>query len=442
MDGGGLKRNMLFDIGEKKQKNKQYIYIIQALLEPAKCKIGKTNNLERRLRDYNNMTGVSKDNPYFYLFTCEVKNMREVENAIKAEFIIQREESSKEIYFYNSALFNGYVAFIKSHSQFTKEICTKPEDKKRVIKIVKKTTPSLKERGLSQQNVMQKAQRKDNDEFYTRLEDVEKELSMYPKSIWRNKTVFCNCDDAVDNNAKNTSAFALYFLEHFKELELKKLICTHYSGMVDLFNQGVRGYVFTKTGYKEFKEFPDGYMGSFDDDLSLKILKEDADIVCTNPPFSRMRDYWKITIESKKRFLIISNIANPITNAFIPYFYEGKVKPGYNRIDYFLNPKRELVDASGHWFTNFPIRNRPKYKHLKIVPLKEIPEKYKKFDDSKMLIVDHCYIPSDYKKPFIVSARPILNGLLEKGYSIVQDRGYIPYVSGKECFRRVMVKRD
>ena len=50
------------------------------------------------------------------------------------------------------------------------------------------------------------------------------------------------------------------------------------------------------------------------------------------------------------------------------------------------------------------------------MPLKEIPEKYKKYDDSKRLVVDNCFIPNDYKKPFAVSARPILNGLLEKGY--------------------------
>ena len=48
-------------------KGKQYIYIVQASLEPAKCKIGKTNDLERRLKEYNNMTGKSKDNVYQYL---------------------------------------------------------------------------------------------------------------------------------------------------------------------------------------------------------------------------------------------------------------------------------------------------------------------------------------------------------------------------------------
>jgi hypothetical protein len=77
---------------------------------------------------------------------------------------------------------------------------------------------------------MQKAKRVDNDEFYTRYEDVEKELSMYDKKIWKNKTVFCNCDDAVDDDKDtdvdtstdvSTYAFALYFMRNFKELSLK-----------------------------------------------------------------------------------------------------------------------------------------------------------------------------------------------------------------------------
>lgn len=421
---------------------KQYVYIVQASLEPSKCKIGKTNDIERRLKEYNNMTGKSKENIYQYLFVCETKDMAQLENDIKKKFATLREEKSREIYFYNFSLFNDYIKFIKSHKMFVKEIFIKPDEKKHIVKIIKKTTPSLQERGLSRKDVMQKAQNIDNDEFYTRYEDVEKELSMYDKRIWKNKVIFCNCDDAVDTDNRNTSAFALYFLQNFKELGLKKLICTHYGGVVDLFNQGGVGYIFTKDGFREFKEYPKGYTGSFDAELSLKILDEEADIVCTNPPFSRAIDYWNITIKSGKKFIIISNIANPITKAFIPYFKNNQVWAGYNRVDKYLNLKRELVEASGHWYTNIPINNRPKYKQLKIIPLKEIPDKYKRYDDNKMLIVDNCYIPNDYQQPFAVSARPILNGILEKGYKIIgHNESYIPNINGKECFRRVLVQK-
>jgi predicted GIY-YIG superfamily endonuclease len=424
---------------------KQYIYIVQASLEPSKCKIGKTNDLERRLKEYNNMTGKSKENVYGYLFACEVRDMAQVENTIKEKFPNLREEKSREIYFYNSGLFKDYVEFIKIHKMFIKEIFIKKDAQKQIVKIVKKTKPSLEERGLSKKDVLQKAQKAKNDEFYTRYEDIEKELSMYDKSIWKDKVVFCNCDDAVDDDNRRTSAFSLYFLRNFKELELKKLICTHYSGGVDLFNQGSKGYVFTReftrNGFKEFKEYPKGYTGSFDDPLSLKILKEEADIVCTNPPFSRARDYWKIIIESRKKFLIISNFTNVKNQPYISYFREGKVWPGYNRVDWFLTSKKELTMASGHWYTNFPIKNRLKYKNMKIMPLKEIPEKYKKFDDSKILVVDNNYIPEDYKKPFAVSAYPILSGILEKGYKLIEDKEYVPYINGKRCFGRVLVQK-
>ena len=62
---------------------KQYIYIVQALLEPLACKIGITENLKERLKQYNSTTGKSKRNIHQYLFTCEVKNMRQVESDIK-----------------------------------------------------------------------------------------------------------------------------------------------------------------------------------------------------------------------------------------------------------------------------------------------------------------------------------------------------------------------
>ncbi|MDI9358904.1 MAG: adenine-specific methyltransferase EcoRI family protein [Phycisphaerales bacterium] len=422
---------------------KEFIYIVQASLETAKCKIGKTNNLERRLKEYNNITGKSNDNIYHYLFSCEVKNMLAVENDIKHNFSNLREEKNREIYFYNSTLFNDYVDYIKGHKMFKKEIFIKIENKEPEVKIIEKTTPSLKDRGLSPKDLLQKAKKVNNDEFYTRIEDIEKELENYDKRNWKNKVVFCNCDDAVDSeDDRNSSAFSLYFIKNFKKLDLKKLICTHYGEAHDLFNQGTKGYVFTKDGYKVITEYPNGFTGSFDHPLSLKILNEEADIVCTNPPFSRAIDFWNIIIRSGKKFLIISNITNAINTAYISYFKDKKVWAGYNRIDYYLNPKKQLVEASGHWYTNLPIKNRPKSKHLKIIPLQEIPEKHKQYDDKRTLIVDNCYIPNDYVKPFAISARPILNGILEEGYKIVQLTQYIPYINKERKFSRVLIQKE
>jgi hypothetical protein len=56
-------------------------------------------------------------------------------------------------------------------------------------------------------------------------------------------------------------------------------------------------------------------------------------------------------------------------------------------------------------------------------------------------VVDNNFIPNDYKKPFAVSTRPILNGILEKGYKIIQDKEYYPYIDGKKCYSRVLVQK-
>lgn len=425
------------------QQPSQYLYIVQSSLEPAKCKIGITDNLPRRLKEYNATTGQSKDNIYKYLFTCQVKNMRQLEQDIKNQFPHLREQSSREIYFYNNSLFDMYVDFIKASPLFLAEIFIKEPEKKTVIKIVKKTTPTLAERGLTRRDVLQRAKNVENDEFYTRYEDVAKEVEMYPLETWQNKCVFCNCDDAVGETRteKDSSAFALYFIKNFVRLGLKKLICTHYSGQMDLFHAGAKGYIFTKNGVHEMSRAPKGYTGDFADPLSLEILEKEADIVCTNPPFSLAKEFWKTVVNSGKKFLIISNITNCKNKAYIRYFIEKRVWAGYNSVDWYLNPKREPVRAAGHWYTNLAIQVRPKWENLKIIPLNEIPDKYIKQDDAGTLIVDNNYIPADYEQPFSVSPRAILNGILEKGYQYVQASEYVPYFNGKRSFGRVLIQK-
>jgi hypothetical protein len=129
------------------------------------------------------MTGKSKDNIYSYLFTCQVKNMNQVENDIKNNFITLREEKSKEIYFYTAHWFNEYVKFIKSHKLFMREIFIRTDDKKQIVQIIKKTTPTLKERDITHKDLLHQAKKVKNDEFYTRYEDIEKEIAMCDKDI-------------------------------------------------------------------------------------------------------------------------------------------------------------------------------------------------------------------------------------------------------------------
>lgn len=421
---------------------KQYLYIVQGNLEPSKCKIGITNDLQRRLREYNAITGISSDNTYSILFAAEVSNMRDLEQDIKNNFSHLREQSNREIYFYNPSLFDMYVDFICASEYFLKKVVLKESKKPKIAK-PKMPKPSMKERGVTRKTLLDKAMRVKDDEFYTRIEDIEKELSMYPAKIWKDKVVFCNCDDAIGDKRDYTdsSAFALYFLKHFFRLKLKKLICTHYGGKVDLFNAGTKGYIFTKDGASEMFDTPKGYNGGFEEAESVRILNEEADIVCTNPPFSRAIEYWQLLIKSKKKFIIISNITNCVNTGFIPYFADKKAWAGFNRVDWYLNPKRVPVEAAGHFFTNFPIKNRPNIKRLKFMPLDEIPDVYKKFDDSGTLLVDNNYIPNDYDKPFGVSARQILNGILESGFQIILKEQYVPYIKGKKKFARVLIQK-
>jgi hypothetical protein len=75
------------------------------------------------------------------------------------------------------------------------------------------------------------------------------------------------------------------------------------------------------------------------------------------------------------------------------------------------------------------------------VPLEFVSEKNKIIDDSGILIINDTKIPNDYNKPFAVSARAILQRVLDFGFEIVQEKRYTPYIDGKEKFARVLVQK-
>ncbi|WP_104708566.1 GIY-YIG nuclease family protein, partial [Helicobacter ailurogastricus] len=96
--------------------------MVQSSLEPSKCKIGITNDLARRLKEYNHITGTSNEHTYSYLFTCEVINMRQIEQDLKNAFTHLREVQTREIYFYNPSLFENYLIYIKAHPLFLAQV--------------------------------------------------------------------------------------------------------------------------------------------------------------------------------------------------------------------------------------------------------------------------------------------------------------------------------
>ena len=164
------------------------------------------------------------------------------------------------------------------------------------------------------------ANKNDNDEFYTRLEDIAAELCNYKKHF-KDKVIFCNCDDPEWSN------FWVYFHQNFAEFGLKKLISTHYNA------DGSASYKMVYTGgadedIKQWTQYSLKGNGDFRSDECLAILDE-ADIVVTNPPFSLFREYVAQIIENNKKFIILGNM-NAITyKEFFPLIQKNKVWAGY-----------------------------------------------------------------------------------------------------------------
>ena len=162
--------------------------------------------------------------------------------------------------------------------------------------------------------LLHKAKKSKSDEFYTQLSDIESELQHY-KNHFKNKVVYCNCDDPMISN------FFKYFALNFKELGLKKLIASCYREQeMDLFNSNKteNGFFYEYTGKDEENRTPTKenivYFngdGDFRSSESIELLKQ-SDIVVTNPPFSLFRDFIAQLVKFKKDFLIIGNI-NAIT---------------------------------------------------------------------------------------------------------------------------------
>lgn len=161
--------------------------------------------------------------------------------------------------------------------------------------------------------LLHKAKGAKSDEFYTLLEDIEREL-IYYKDCFRGKTVYCNCDNPNDSN------FFKYFLSNFKQLGLKKLIASYYvassSNLFDLTAPSHGGYV--EISANELNSVPTDIItkpfngdGDFRSQECISLLQQ-ADIIVTNPPFSLFREFISQLVRHNKQFLVISNI-NAIT---------------------------------------------------------------------------------------------------------------------------------
>lgn len=160
----------------------------------------------------------------------------------------------------------------------------------------------------SSNHLLQKAKKSKSDEFYTQLCDIERELRYYSSSF-RDKVVYCNCDDPRHSN------FYRYFKENFKVLGLRKLIASCYKDRDDnLF----RIQDPTPAFYSEYTgegnpeiTVPFNENGDFRSNECLALLRQ-SDVVVTNPPFSLFRDFISQIVRHNKQFLVIGNV-NAIT---------------------------------------------------------------------------------------------------------------------------------
>jgi len=198
------------------------------------------------------------------------------------------------------------------------------------------------------------ARRKKQDEFYTQFYDIEKEMNAYLEydpEVFKGKTVLLPCDDPEWSN------FTKYFTQNFDTLGLKKLISTSYapnskpkgipyqptffemdSPDFDEAKTVSNGKIFTlsrdRTGDKAINvdDLEWGYLdgdGDFRSD-EVKALRDEADVIITNPPFSLFRGFFAWIIEADKNFLIIGNL-NAITYKKVyPLIKNGKVWLGNN----------------------------------------------------------------------------------------------------------------
>lgn len=282
-----------------------------------------------------------------------------------------------------------------------------------------------------------------NDEFYTQYSDIEKEMNAYlefdPK-VFYDKTVFLPCDDPEWSN------FTKYFAQNFEKLGLKKLISTNYaptaasfltqptlfeseSPLFDVAKTTVNGKIFTlrrdMSGDNriDVNDMEWEYLEGDGDFRSKEVgrLRDEADVIITNPPFSLFREFISWIVKSDKKFLIIGSM-NAITyKEVFPLIKNDKMwlGNGFQSGNAFFRPLVDREYASGVydaktnlvkfrnvvWFTNLdhgrrhqPLSLMTKAENLKFSKHKEVKGTgYKKYDNYKAIEVPFTdAIPSDH----------------------------------------------
>ena len=243
---------------------------------------------------------------------------------------------------------------------------------------------------------LNKARTAKNDEFYTRYEDIENECQHYVKHF-KDQWIYLPCDSEQSN-------FWKYFVDHFKEYGLKRLTATH----INL--DGTSSYRFDYDGSETLKTPLEGN-GDFRSEECTKI-KDECDIVITNPPFSLFKKFVQWLDGGEKKFLIIGN-GNAVTyNEIFPLIKDNKIWLGvfYGSMEFRINAdkfdeskcsKYRVEDGEYYinlnmitWLTNLEHGNR--HKPL-VLTKKYTPDEYPKYDNYDAINVNKVKdIPMDY----------------------------------------------
>lgn len=264
-----------------------------------------------------------------------------------------------------------------------------------------------------------------NDEFYTQLVDIEKELKHY-KDQFRDKVVYCNCDDPFESN------FFKYFAANFNALGLKQLIATSYkpspiaNTQLGLFGDdktlepqkgrpkvNANKFIINDVGdidgdgafdlhdvaeqlkaNKNNEWSPLDGEGDFRSSESIELLKQ-ADIVVTNPPFSLFREYVAQLVEYKKKFLIIGNDNARTYVDIFELIQKNKIWSGYGKVKEFIQPDGSIKGFGNvGWYTNLDVAKR----HESLTLYKKYsPKEYPKYANYDAIEVSKVTdIPVDY----------------------------------------------
>ena len=302
---------------------------------------------------------------------------------------------------------------------------------------------------------LHKAKAQKYDEFYTQLSDIENELKKY-KHHFRDKVVYCNCDDPTVSN------FFTYFSRNFKQLGLKKLITTCYKNQNgDMFSphdqeraiyleySGTRN----KTGIPDDDEiitYPLQGDGDFRSDECIDLLKQ-ADIVVTNPPFSLFREYVAQLVKYGKQFIIIGPWNAVKYKEIFPLIKDKMVWLGYGfnagNAYFAVSPDLGESFAGGvydsstgvvkfrnvTWFTNLEHRKR----HEELILYRKYSEdEYPTYDNYDAIEVSKvANIPVDYSGEMGVPITFLDKHNPEQFEIVGLDRPIMTEITGKvSCF--------